>query len=281
MVLPRFPRRSLLFVLCCSALAAGMLLQASAGSEYAPMLGQPGKDVEWLPTCQVLVDTMLDMADVKPEDYVLDLGSGDGRTVIAAARRGARALGVEYNENLVALSKRNAAREGFSDRALFANADLFETDLRQATVITMFLMPEINIELRPRILDLQPGTRIVSNTFTMGDWTADRTVELDDKKGCNYYTALLWIVPAKVEGTWKLAQGELRLKQEYQMLSGTLKRGAKTLPISNAKLSGDLIRFSVGDAHYTGRVHGAKMHGIRKSGKNKTSWTATRIQSPD
>jgi hypothetical protein len=275
--LARFVRHSLWFMLCLSMLAAGTPTRASGGSEYVPMVGQPGKNVEWLPTCQLLVDTMLDMAEVSPEDYVMDLGSGDGRTVITAAKRGARALGIEYNADMVALSKRNAAREGVSDNALFVKGDLFEIDFQQATVITMFLLPEINMELRPRILDLKPGTRIVSNTFTMGDWMADQTVILEEKKDCNYYTALLWVVPAKVEGTWKLAQGELKLEQQYQVLSGTLTSGAKTMPVTNGKLSGDLINFSVGDANYTGRVLGGAMEGTFQSGRNTTPWTATKV----
>lgn len=275
--LARFVRHSLWFMLCLSMLAAGAPTRASAGSEYVPMVGQPGKNVEWLPTCQLLVDTMLDMAEVSPEDYVMDLGSGDGRTVITAAKRGARALGIEYNADMVALSKRNAAREGVSDNALFVKGDLFEIDFQQATVITMFLLPEINMELRPRILDLKPGTRIVSNTFTMGDWMADQTVILEEKKDCNYYTALLWVVPAKVEGTWKLAQGELKLEQQYQVLSGTLTSGPKTMPVTNGKLSGDFINFSVGDANYTGRVLGGAMEGTFQSGRNTTPWTATKV----
>ena len=275
--LARFVRHSLWFMLCLSMLAAGTPTRVSAGSEYVPMVGQPGKNVEWLPTCQLLVDTMLDMAEVSPEDYVMDLGSGDGRTVITAAKRGARALGIEYNADMVALSKRNAAREGVSDNALFVKGDLFEIDFQQATVITMFLLPEINMELRPRILDLKPGTRIVSNTFTMGDWMADETVILEEKKDCNYHTALLWVVPAKVEGTWKLAQGELKLEQQYQVLSGTLTSSAKTMPVTNGKLSGDLINFSVGDANYTGRVLGGAMEGTFQSGGNTTPWTATKV----
>ncbi|HEY6363456.1 MAG TPA: class I SAM-dependent methyltransferase, partial [Candidatus Binatia bacterium] len=173
-----------------------------AKDDYKPRVGQEGKDVIWVPTPQELVDKMLDMAKVTPKDYVIDLGSGDGRTVITAAKRGARALGIEYNPDMVELSKHNAAKEGVSDRANFVKADLFESDFSEATVITMFLLPGINIRLRPKILDLKPGTRIVSNSFTMGEWAADE--EGTVKNGCaSYCTALLWIVPAKVEGTWQ------------------------------------------------------------------------------
>ena len=277
MIPSRFVRQSL-FMLCLSMIAAGVFAQAAASAEYEPRVGQEGKDVVWVPTCQALVDKMLDMAKVTPQDYVIDLGSGDGRTVITAAKRGARALGIEYNPDMVALSKRNAAKEGVTDKAQFIKADLFESDFSQATVITMFLLPDINLKLRPKILDLKPGTRVVSNTFTMGEWTADETVTVDRKTDCGiYYTALLWIVPAKVEGTWKLPQGELTLKQSFQMFSGTLKSGANTMPVTNGKLSGDLISFSVGNANYTGRVSGSTMQGTVESGGSTIKWTAIQV----
>src|ERR687898_1381947 len=184
---------------------------------YEPQVGQDGKDVVWVPTPQALVDKMLDMAKVTPKDFVIDLGSGDGRTVITAAKRGTKAHGIEYNPDMVELAKRNAAKEGVSDKATFAKADLFESDFSKAQVITMFLLPSINLKLRPNILDLKLGTRIVSNSFDMGDWTPDQTEKVE---GCtNWCTAYLWIVPAKVEGTWKVPQGELILKQNFQMVS--------------------------------------------------------------
>ncbi|HYA30368.1 MAG TPA: class I SAM-dependent methyltransferase, partial [Acidobacteriota bacterium] len=174
-------------------IAAGACAQGS--KEFQPQVGQEGKDVIWVPTPQALVDKMLEMGKVTEHDYVIDLGSGDGRTVITAAKRGAKALGIEYNPEMVELSRRNAAREGVSNRASFTKADLFESDFSQATVITMFLLPDINLKLRPKILTLKPGTRIVSNSFTMGDWSADDTVNVKDN--CiSYCTAYLWIVPA-------------------------------------------------------------------------------------
>src|SRR5262244_659838 len=219
-----FLRQSLL-ALCLALLLGYGLARAQPAKEYEPSVGQEGKDVVWVPTPQALVDKMLDMAKVTPKDYVIDLGSGDGRTVITAAKRGAKALGIEYNPDMVELSKRNAAKEGVGDKATFQKADLFESDFSQATVITMFLLPDINLKLRPKILDLKPGTRIVSNTFTMDDWKADETASITE--GCtSWCTALLWIVPAKVEGTWKLAQGELKLTQKYQDISGTLNNAA-------------------------------------------------------
>ncbi|MBI2997535.1 MAG: class I SAM-dependent methyltransferase [Deltaproteobacteria bacterium] len=270
-----FVRRSLL-ALCLSVIAASVFAQTQpAKEEYQPQVGQEGKDVVWVPTPQALVDKMLDMAKVTPKDYVIDLGSGDGRTVITAAKRGARALGIEYNPDMVELSKRNAANEGVSDKADFVKADLFESDFSKATVITMFLLPEINLKLRPRILDLKPGTRIVSNSFTMGEWTADETATLSG--GCtSWCTALFWIVPAKAVGTWQLRQGELTLKQEFQLISGTLRSGSNTMPITNGRLRGDQISFSAGGAQYTGRVSGNVIEGTVKSGGSNSKWNATR-----
>jgi hypothetical protein len=238
-------------------------------------VGQEGKDVVWVPTPQALVDKMLDMAKVTPKDYIIDLGSGDGRTVITAAKRGAKAHGIEYNPDMVELSKRNAEKEGVGDKATFAKADLFESDFSQAQVITMFLLPSINIKLRPKILDLKPGTRIVSNSFDMEDWKADETATAS---GCDHWcTAYLWIVPAKVGGTWKLPQGELNLKQTFQMLSGTLRSGNVSTPISG-KLTGDQISFTAGNTQYTGRVNGNTMDGTAKGGSTGR-WSAMRAGS--
>ena len=236
--------------------------------EFQPEVGQAGKDVVWVPTPQSLVDKMLEMAKVTPKDYVIDLGSGDGRTVITAAKRGSKALGIEYNPDMVELSKRNAAKEGVSDKATFMKADLFESDFSQAQVITMFLLPSINVKLRPKILNLKPGTRIVSNSFDMEEWKPDQT---ENVEGCsNWCTAHLWIVPAKVDGNWKLPQGELTIKQTFQMISGTLKNGNASSPISG-KLNGDQISFSAGGTQYTGRVNGNTME--VSSGGNKLNAT--------
>ena len=184
-----------------------------------PAAGRPnGKDVVWVPTPQALVDKMLDMAQITTEDFVIDLGSGDGRTVITAAKRGVRALGVEFNPDMVKLSRENAQKEGVAGKAAFIRADLFKTDLSQATVITMFLLSSINLKLRPKILDLKPGTRIVSNTFTMGDWEADETATVNARDS-SYNTALLWIVPPKWRACGKIQQGELELRREYQKFS--------------------------------------------------------------
>jgi len=257
--------------------AAAAVAQAQPAQEdFKPEYYQEGKDVVWVPTPQDLVDKMLDVAKVTANDYVIDLGSGDGRTVISAAKRGARALGIEYNPDMVELSKRNATREGVAEKASFVKADLFESDLSQATVITMFLLPEINLRLRPKILDLKPGTRIVSNTFDMGDWEQDETVTTEAETPSQYRTAYLWLVPANVEGTWRLPKGELTLRQNFQMIAGTLKSGGKTLKIANGRLRGDQISFTAGGAAYSGRVSGSRIGGSVKAGSAVSDWSATR-----
>ena len=259
--------RSIALILCLVFSAAQ---SARAAEEFQPQVGQDGKDVIWVPTPQGLVDKMLDMAKVTPKDYVIDLGSGDGRTVITAAKRGSKALGIEYNPDMVELSKKAAAKEGVSDKASFVKADLFESDFSQAQVITMFLLSSINLKLRPKILDLKPGTRIASNTFDMGDWKPDETASLP---GCNSWcTAHLWIVPAKVAGSWTLAQGELTLKQTFQNITGTLKSGSVETPV-NGKLNGEQISFTAGTTEYSGRVAGNAIEGMAKNG---AKWTATR-----
>jgi precorrin-6B methylase 2 len=273
MIAPLFMRRSFLTLLP-TLVAASVFAQAQpAPKPFEPQVGQEGKDVIWVPTPQALVDKMLDMAKVTPNDYVIDLGSGDGRTVITAAKRGARALGIEYNPDMVELSKHNAAKEGVSGKANFVKADIFESDFSQATVITMYLLPQLNIKLRPKILDLKPGTRIVSHAFTMEEWRADQTDSFDNR------TAYLWIVPAKVEGIWQLAQGELTLKQNFQMIAGTLKSGGNAETMVAGKLRGDQISFIAGNAEYTGRVNGNTIEGTVK-GSSSGSWSATRSTAP-
>jgi hypothetical protein len=243
-------------------LAASTLAQAQQGKPaappaYEPTVFQEGKDVVWVPTPQALVDKMLDMAKVTKDDVLMDLGSGDGRLVITAARRGASALGVEYNPEMVELSRRNALQEGVGGKASFVNADLFETDLSKVTVITMFLLPEINLKLRDKLLALKPGTRIVSNTFTMGDWKPDESVTLTPAQGCSgsYCTAHLWIVPARVAGNYKHALGTLILRQNFQMLLGFLNIEDKKLEVIG-EVRGEDIHFIAGGLEYSGRING-------------------------
>ena len=218
------------------ALATGAAAQRppAPAEPYQPTVGQEGKDVVWVPTPQVLVETMLDMAQVTAADRVIDLGSGDGRTVVTAARRGARALGIELNRDLVGLARQRAKDEGVADRARFEVRDLFKQDLSKATVITMFLLTEINLKLRPRLLGLRPGTRLVSNTFTMGDWEPDETRTVTRDQGCDagWCTAHLWIVPARVAGTHRTREGTLQLTQTYQKLTGTLRQDGRSVPVT-------------------------------------------------
>ncbi|WP_081821646.1 cyclopropane-fatty-acyl-phospholipid synthase family protein [Achromobacter sp. DH1f] len=236
---------------------------------YVPDVGQEGKDVIWVPTPQTLVDKMLDMAAVTPQDRLMDLGSGDGRTVITAAQRGLTAKGIEYNPDLVTLSRSNAAQAGVASRATFEVADLFETDLSQADVITMFLLSTINEKLRPRLLQLEPGTRIVSNTFRMGDWEPDASETITE--ACQTYcNALLWIVPAKVDGQWDVAGQTLRLEQQYQRLTGKL----GSSEISDARMDGRTISFTADGVRYTGEVNGTTISG---SAAGKGEWQARRI----
>ena len=257
--------RQSIFLVLSLFIASAAFAQATAqapAAPFEPRVGQPGKDVVWVPTPQALVEKMLDMAKITPSDYHMDLGSGDGRTVITAAKRGATAVGVEFNPDMVALSRRNASKENVGNRATFIQGDLFKADLSKATVISMFLLPSINMQLRPSILNLKPGTRIVSNTFTMEDWDPDQTETVENCS--SWCTALLWIVPAKVQGTWKTASGNLTLTQEFQKLSGNLNGTA----ISNGKMNGDQITFTVGSTNYSGRVNAA---GNQIAGGNLTA----------
>ncbi len=240
---------------------------------YKPVVGQAGKDVVWVPTPQPLVDKMLEMANLTRNDIHFDLGSGDGRTVITAAKRGANSTGVEYNPDMVALSKRLAEQEGVGGKAKFVEGDIFKTDFRHATVVTLFLLSDLNLKLRPTLLDMKPGTRVVSNTFTMGEWKPDQTQAVTEKDGCNAYcTAHLWIVPAKVGGRWRLPDGELQLTQTFQQVSGTL--GSTAV---QGTLRGDQITFVAGNAQYTGRVNGNTVTGRVTTGSNTRPFTATRI----
>ena len=222
-----------------------------------------------------MVEKLLDMARLTPQDYVIDLGSGDGRTVIAAAKRGARAHGIEYDAGLVEVSKRAAAKSGLSDKATFAKADVFASDFSKATVIVLFLTPEMNIQLKPKLLGLKPGTRIVANTFGIGDWNADETSVIPGQ--CERWcTARLWIVPAKIAGTWKIADGELMLKQTHQTFSGTLKVADGTTSVAG-RLRGDNIFFASGKTQFTGRVAGNVIDGIERTAGKDRHFKAARI----
>lgn len=252
---------------------------AGTGQQYQPTVGQSGKDVVWVPTPEELVATMLEIAHVTSNDYLIDLGSGDGRIAIAAARRGARALGIEYNPDMVALSRENAKKAGVTDKAAFRQADIFETDFSQATVLTLYLLPDLNMKLRPKILEMKAGTRVVAHAFDMEDWEPDQTVNVE------FRTAYLWIVPAKVAGTWTLTDtgngSEFTLRQSFQKIGGSLKKNGLEIPLKNAKLDGDRISFGVEEGsmtrEYSGRVVGHIMTGTEQvASAAPTKWTATR-----
>jgi precorrin-6B methylase 2 len=254
------------------------LIAPAAAQTYEPYEGQPGKDVVWVPTRPALVETMLNLADVTARDFVIDLGSGDGRMVIAAAKRGARALGIEYEPDMVSLARRNAAAAGVGERAKFIQGDMFEADFSQATVLALFLLPANLRRLAPKFLELPPGTRIVSNTYRIEGWDEETYSELGGECA-SWCTALLYLVPAKVAGTWHLPSGELELAQDVQRLSGTFTAPGGRKTTITGRLSGDRIRFTVaGSGEYTGRVHGAAMAGEAK-GSFSGYWTATRAKS--
>jgi len=271
-----FTRRAFeLFIALCLLSATAAFAAESADKAYEPVVGQAGKDTVWVPTPNSLVEKMLDLAKVTPQDYVMDLGSGDGRNVIAAAKRGARAHGVEYNPDMVELSRRNAAKEGVADKATFSQGDMFEADISQANVMALFLLPDNMRKLTPKFLAMKPGSRIVANAFGIDGWEPDRTERAENDCG-SWCTALLFIVPAKVAGTWKLPQGELALEQKFQMISGTLSSGGKKVPITNGRMNGEEITFTVENVVYVGQVRGNTIQG-RTKGTTSGTWTASRL----
>ena len=255
---------------------------AAKSGDFQPQVGQAGKDVIWVPTPDELVERMLRMAQTTANDYVIDLGSGDGRTVIAAAKKfGATAQGIEYNPDMVTLSQKNAQAAGVQAKATFAKADLFESDFSKATVITMYLLPTINAKLKPKILGLKPGTRIVSHAFDMEDWTPDQMDQVEGRR------AMLWIVPAKVNGVWRARMGDgsdhdLAITQRYQALEGSIRFGKVTAGLREPRISGDRISFSFMDeagspVTASARVVGDSMEGtLRAANGQETRWTARR-----
>ncbi len=258
--------------------AAGLLVPAGlqaqpargrAAAGYEPQRGQSGKDVIWIPTPDVQVTRMLRLAQLTPQDYLIDLGSGDGKIVIAAAREGTPGLGIEYNPDMVALSQRRAREAGVADRARFEKADIFESDFSRATVITMYLLPHLNLRLRPRILALKPGTRIVSHEFRMGRWRPDETSRIGNA------SVHLWLVPANVGGQWELqfpqraGPATVRLdvaRQHFQNFDAAVAFGDFETFVREPKVAGDQVRFDLTDEdghlrRFTGRVAGDRITG--------------------
>jgi len=272
-------------VAALAALAIALPAAAQKDKGYEPHVGQAGKDVIWVPTPDEVVERMLRMAQVTANDYVVDLGAGDGKIAIAAAKKfGARALGIEYDADMARHAQRNVERAGVAGRARIVQGDIFVADFSQATVITMYLLPALNLKLRPQLLAMRPGTRVVSHSFSMDDWEADETSSLDGRR------AYFWVVPAAVAGAWSLEHAgggaaeklEMTLEQRYQKIDGTVTLGPALGGLREARLRGFLIAFSYVDdkgvrRDFSGRVSGARMEGsFRADNGTEGRWTATK-----
>ena len=258
-------------------LAARQQQQQQLPEPFKPVSGMPGKDVVWVPTPPEVVEKMLDMAKVTAKDFVVDLGSGDGRNVIAAAKRGAKAVGFEFNPDMVALSRKMAKEAGVADKATFVEGDMYAAEFGDATVLALFLLPTNLEKLKDKILALKPGTRVVMNTFTVDGWEPD---EQDRVAGdcSSWCQVLLHIVPAKIAGTWRGDGGELVVTQEFQKVSGTIAQGGAPVKIENGSLRGDQLTFTAGGTKYAARVDGARMTGTATNvASNATrNWAVTR-----
>lgn len=257
------------------ALAVNPVFAQSAEStklgdeKYEPRVGQSGKDVIWVPTNDAVADAMLKAANVKPTDLVYDLGAGDGKIAIAAAKNfGATAVGIEYNKEMAELATRNTQRAGVADKVKIINGDIFVEDFSKATVVTMYLLPDLNLKIRPTILKMAPGTRIVTNSFNMGDW------EPDDKVGTGYAQGYFWVVPGNAAGKWSIKGVEgsqqpvtLELTQRYQRVGGTLNIYGKSQPILGGTLTGNRLKFSFLDQSNQSRIVDVTLNGNELSGQ--------------
>ena len=267
------------FVTLIAALA--MSLPALAQKPYEPQVGQAGKDVIWVPTPDEVVDRMLRMAQTTKDDYVVDLGAGDGKIAIAAARKfGARSLGIEYDADMARHAQGNVEKAGVAGRARIVRGDIFASNFSDATVVTMYLLPGLNMKLRPTILAMRPGTRVVSHSFTMEDWEADEISSMDGRR------AYFWIVPANVHGGWSLETGsernEIVFEQKFQKITGTVGLGHTQGGLRDPLLRGFHISFAWVDNNgvqrqYTGRVIGGRMEGsYRGDNGSEGRWSATK-----
>ena len=273
--------RFLLYVLLTSWLNLAFASTATPPAEYKPMVGQEGKDVIWVPTPEGLIDKMLEAAKVSDKDTLFDLGAGDGIIAITATRKyGAKSVGIEYNPDMAQFARRKVAEAGLTDKVKIITGDIFQEDFSSATVVTLYLMPHLNIKLRPILLTMKPGTRVVSNTFNMGDWEPDETV-LDQ-----HWRAHFWVVPAQIEGAWVMKGVEggplrLNISQSYQNIGGTLTRGGQTLDLLGAKLRGDEVKFQYitpdRKVHaFSGRLEGRRLTGTVVADYSSTSVEMTR-----
>lgn len=253
-----------------TTLLAALVLVTTIGTaaqqkeEFVPQIGQPGKDVVWVPSPEETVAKMMEVGRITAQDFVVDLGSGDGRNVIAAAKIGARGLGVEYNPDMVELSKKNAVKEGVAERAQFVQGDMYQADFSKATALALFLLPSNLTELRDKIFNLRPGTRVVLNTFSIPDWTPDESVTLENCT--SWCTVLLNIVPAKIAGTWRTQNGgEVTLTQQYQMVSGTGKApNGQPFAVSGRLRGNELTLSAEKQSEFTGRVNGNTIEGTQR-----------------
>lgn len=251
------------------AMSGVALAQTAPAAAFVPSVGQEGKDVIWVPTPPELVERMLKLAQVTSRDYVVDLGAGDGRIAIAAAKSfGARALGIEYNPEMVVLSNANARQAGVAAKAKIIQGDIFEKDFSDATVVTMYLLTSLNMRLRPKLLEMKPGTRLVAHQFAMGDWMPDETSYAEGRP------AHLWIVPAKAGGTWKVRipagantrEFTLQIEQAFQKFTGSANFGKLNTTLRDTRLQGDAIRFTLTDMdgklrEFSGRIRGDTISG--------------------
>lgn len=242
-------------------------IQAIHGDDlYQPSVGQDGKNVIWVPTQDDLMQAMLEALNIQPDDILYDLGSGDGKIVINAAQQyNINAVGIEYDPQLVELAKRNAARAGVEDQTTFVRGDIFQEDFSNASAVALYLLPELNLKLKPTILSMRPGTRVVSNTFDMGTWPADTTIELDRSTRAYY-----WVVPARVQGRWQLEDstnntvGELDLRQEFQLVGGEVVINGEVFTILSGRMEGEAITFTYGHRTANGdRSHGSFQGTVR------------------
>ncbi len=254
-------------------------LPASAQKPYEPQIGQPGKDVIWVPTPDDVVERMLRMAQVTPNDLVYDLGAGDGKIAIAAAKKfGASAVGIEYDGDMAKHAQGNVDKAGVAAMARIVQGDIFVTDFSQATVVTMYLLPALNMKLRPTLLAMRPGTRVVSHSFSLEDWDADEISTMDGRR------AYFWVVPANVHGTWTLESGsaknQISFEQRFQKIEGTVTIGQMQGGLRDARLRGFAISFAWVDKDgvlrsYQGRVTGARMEGtFRGDNGAEGRWSA-------
>ena len=267
--------------LLSSPLSSGTV-SAQSAKPYEPQIGQQGKDVIWVPTPDEIVERMLRMAQTTSNDYVVDLGAGDGKIAIMAAKKfGAKSLGIEYNPEFARFAQSNVEKAGVADRARVQQGDIFATDFRSATVVTMYLLPALNLKLRPTLLAMKPGTRVVSHSFTMDDWEADEISNLDGRR------AYFWIVPANVQGTWKITlpngeSPEVTFDQRYQKIEGHVQLGTLQGGLREARLSGQNITFAYVDGAgvrraFIGRVNGIAMDGtLRADNGSEGRWTAAK-----